>query len=568
VLEAEDPISSEYHLEVSRPGIDRPLTRAGDFANWVGHEIKVELGTPGADGRKRFHGTIVSEADGLVELSLKDGGSASLPVADMNKATMVLTEKLIQAARAKAQAPANRLEILQIANAVAAEKSIDKRIVLEAMEEAIQKAARSRYGLEHDIRAEINPDSGETRLWRVQTVVETVENPVTQLTLADAKKMDSDAEDRQRIPRRTAAVRIRPRRRADRQAGHHGKVREAERERQYNEFKDRVGEIINGVVKRVEYGNVIVDLGRPKASSAATTAFRARTSAGDRVRAISTTSRREAKGPQIFLSRAAPRLHGALFAQEVPEVYEGVIEIKACARDPGSRAKIGVFSHDSSIDPVGACVGMRGARVQAVVSANSGREDRHHSVVAGPATFIVNALQPAEVSKVVLDEEEAALKWSSRSQFARHRPPRPERAPRLAAHRLADRHDDGSRRLRAPPEGIQASAPTCSEGAGRRRTLAQLLASEGFETVEEIAYVEIDNWLRSKASTRKLRASCRSARRSSSARTASRISKTSPAWCRTTSSAGKSRVRTASRNSWRACWRNPRCRATTPSCSS
>jgi N utilization substance protein A len=288
---------------------------------------------------------------------------------------------------------ANKLEILQIANAVAAEKNIDKRIVLEAMEEAIQKAARSRYGLEHDIRAEINPDSGETRLWRVQTIVETVENPVTQLNLEDAKKMDSDAEignefreelppfEFGRVAAQTAKQVIT------------GKVREAERHRQYNDFKDRVGEIINGTVKRVEYGHVIVDLGKAEGVIRRNDGIpRENFNTGDRVRSYLYKVSAEAKGPQIFLSRAHPSFMIALFAQEVPEVYEGVIEIKACARDPGSRAKIGVFSHDNSIDPVGACVGMRGARVQAVVSELGGEKIDIIPWSGDDATFIVNAL--------------------------------------------------------------------------------------------------------------------------------------------------------------------------------
>ena len=253
---------------------------------------------------------------------------------------------------------ANRLEILQIANAVAQEKSIDKRIVLDAMEEAIQKAARSRYGLEHDIRAEINPDTGETRLWRVQTVVETVDNSVTQLSLEDARAIAAEAEignelrdelppfEFGRVAAQTAKQVITQ------------KVRDAERERQYADFKDRVGEIVSGVVKRVEYGHVIVDLGRSEGVIRRNDGMpREAFNTGDRVRAYLYKVVRETKGPQIFLSRAHPSFMIALFAQEVPEVYEGVIEIKACARDPGSRAKIGVYSHDNSIDPVGACPG-------------------------------------------------------------------------------------------------------------------------------------------------------------------------------------------------------------------
>jgi N utilization substance protein A len=391
---------------------------------------------------------------------------------------------------------ANRLEILQIANAVAQEKTIDKKIVLDAMEEAIQKAARSRYGLEHDIRAEINPDTGETRLWRVQTVVETVENTVTQLTLADAKKIDKEAEignefreelppfEFGRVAAQTAKQVIT------------GKVREAERSRQYNDFKDRVGEIINGIVKRVEYGHVIVDLGRAEGVIRRNDGIpREAFNAGDRVRAYLYKVQSEAKGPQIFLSRAHPDFMRMLFAQEVPEVYEGVIEIKACARDPGSRAKIGVFSHDSMIDPVGACVGMRGARVQAVVSELGGEKIDIIPWSPDDATFIVNALQPAEVSKVVIDEEEGRVEVVvEESQFPLAIGRRGQNV-RLASQLTGWQIDltteaaDSERRQREFKERTDLFVKALEAD----ETLAQLLASEGFETVEEIAYVAQDD---------------------------------------------------------------------------
>lgn len=390
---------------------------------------------------------------------------------------------------------ANRLEILQIANAVAQEKSIDKGIVLEAMEEAIEKAARSRYGLEHDIRAEIDPETGETQLWRVQTVVEEVENPITELSLKDAKAIDAEAElghefreelppfEFGRVAAQTAKQVITQ------------KVRDAERERQYNDFKDRVGEIINGIVKRVEYGHVILDLGRAEGVIRRNDGIpRENFNPGDRVRAYLYKVVRETKGPQIFLSRAHPQFMVSLFAQEVPEVYEGVIEIKACARDPGSRAKIGVYSHDGSIDPVGACVGMRGARVQAVVSELGGEKIDIIPWSENAATFIVNALQPAEVSKVVIDEDEGRVEVVvEESQFP------------LAIGRRGQ-----NVRLASQLTGWQIDLMTEAADSERRQkefkertdlfqraleadeTLAQLLASEGFETVEEIAYVEPD----------------------------------------------------------------------------
>ncbi|ODN72152.1 hypothetical protein A6302_00556 [Methylobrevis pamukkalensis] len=301
---------------------------------------------------------------------------------------------------------ANRLELLQIADAVAREKSIDRQIVIAAMEDAIQKAARSRYGQETDVRAEIHSRTGEIKLQRLLQVVETVENIATEIDLAEAQHRNPGARigdfiaealppiDFGRIAAQSAKQVIVQ------------KVREAERDHQYDEFKDRIGEVINGVVKRVEYGNVIVDLGRGEAicrrdELIPREAFRY----GDRIRALIHDVRREQRGPQVFLSRTHPQFMAKLFAQEVPEIYDGIIEIKSVARDPGSRAKIAVISRDSSIDPVGACVGMRGSRVQAVVQELQGEKIDIIPWNPDAATFIVNALQPAEVAKVVLDED-------------------------------------------------------------------------------------------------------------------------------------------------------------------
>ncbi|MEO1476352.1 MAG: transcription termination factor NusA, partial [Pseudomonadota bacterium] len=272
---------------------------------------------------------------------------------------------------------ANRLEILQIARAVAEEKGIDKTIVIEAMQEAIEKAAKSRYGQEHDIRAVIDADSGEQTLWRVQTVTpdDDVEDAVQQMPLSEAQKIDAELEAGDEIkeelpPFDFGRVAAQSAKQVILQ-----KVRDAERERQYNEYQNREGEILNGIVKRVEYGHVIVDLGRAEGIIRRNDGIpRENFQNGDRVRAYLYKVSREMKGPQIFLSRAHPDFMKALFAQEVPEVYDGVIQIKACSRDPGSRAKIGVISNDSSIDPVGACVGMRGARVQAVVGELAGEK--------------------------------------------------------------------------------------------------------------------------------------------------------------------------------------------------
>jgi transcription termination/antitermination protein NusA len=397
---------------------------------------------------------------------------------------------------------ANRLEILQIADAVAREKSIDKDIVIKSMEHALQKAARSRYGAEHDIRAVIDEKTGEMTLKRCMTVVDEAMldpetrpfNPSTDIMIDVALKTDPEAfvgkvydeilppMDFGRVAAQTA-----------KQVINH-EVREAERERQYLEYKDRVGEIVNGVVKRVEFYNVIVDLGRAEGViRRAESIPRENLRTGDRTRAYMYDVRREAKGPQIFLSRAKPEFMARLFAQEVPEVYEGVIEIKAAARDPGSRAKIAVLSHDSSIDPVGACVGMRGARVQAVVGELQGEKIDIIPWSPDHATFIVNALQPAEVTKVVLDPEEARVEVVvAESQLS------------LAIGRRGQ-----NVRLASQLTGWSIDILTESEESERRQkefaertqlfiaalevdeTFAQLLASEGFESVEEIAYVDV-----------------------------------------------------------------------------
>lgn len=397
---------------------------------------------------------------------------------------------------------ANRLEILQIADAVAREKSIEKDLVITAMEHALQKAARSRYGSEHDIRAKIDAKTGEMTLTRCLTVVDEALleaearafNPSTDLTLADAQRRDPEAHvgkvyteilppmEFGRVAAQTA-----------KQVINH-EVREAERDRQYLEYKDRVGEIINGVVKRVEYGNTIVDLGRAEGIIRRNESIpRENLAQGDRVRAYIFDVRREAKGPQIFLSRAKPEFMVRLFAQEVPEVYEGVIEIRHAARDPGSRAKIAVMSHDSSIDPVGACVGMRGARVQAVVGELQGEKIDIIPWSPDQATFIVNALQPAEVSKVVMDPDEGRVEVVvAESQLS------------LAIGRRGQ-----NVRLASQLTGWQIDILTESQESERRQKefaertalfiqalevdemFAQLLASEGFESVEDIAYVDL-----------------------------------------------------------------------------
>ncbi len=399
---------------------------------------------------------------------------------------------------------ANRLEILQIADAVAREKGIEKDVVIQSMEHALQKAARSRYGIEHDIRAEINTKTGEMTLLRVMTVVDEAWleaqarpfNPSTDIELEEARKSDPEAH-----PGKTYSETLPPMdfgrvaAQTAKQVINH-EVREAERERQYGEYKDRVGEIVNGVVKRVEYGNIIIDLGRAEGIVRRNEAIpRENLHQGDRTRAFIYDVRRETKGPQIFLSRAKPEFMMRLFAQEVPEVYEGVIEIKAAARDPGSRAKIAVISHDSSIDPVGACVGMRGARVQAVVGELQGEKIDIIPWSADPATFIVNALQPAEVSKVVLEPEDNRVEVVVDEQQLSLAIGRRGQNVRLASQLtgwtidILTEAEESERRQKEFAERTQRFMGALDAD----EMMAQLLAAEGFETIEEIAYIELDD---------------------------------------------------------------------------
>jgi N utilization substance protein A len=393
---------------------------------------------------------------------------------------------------------ANRLELLQIADAVAREKSIEREVVIEAIEEAIQKAARTRYGAEHDIRVHIDPKTGETDITRVVTVVPDDQeevNDYAERRLSEALSTDKSAEVGTTYVENLPPFEFgRVQTQMARQVVT-GKVREAERERQYEEFKDRVGEIVNGVAKRVEYGNVIVDLGRGEGimrrdQSIPREAFQV----GDRVRAYIYDVRRETKGPQIMLSRAHGGFMAKLFAQEVPEVYDGVIEIRAVARDPGSRAKMAVVSNDSSIDPVGACVGMRGSRVQAVVAELQGEKIDIIQWNPDEATFLVNALAPAEVTKVVMDEEDERVEVVV-----------PDEQLSLAIGRRGQ-----NVRLASQLTGWQIDIMTESQESERRQrefaertalfqealdvdeVIAQLLVTEGFATVEDVAYVESD----------------------------------------------------------------------------
>jgi len=392
---------------------------------------------------------------------------------------------------------ANRLELLQVADAVAREKLIDKELVLEAMEEAIQKAARSRYGAEHDIRTIIDRQNGDIKLFRVTTVVEEIENETAELLLADAQKaypelnLEVGSELREELPpmdfgriaAQTAKQVITQ------------KVRDAERERQYEEYKDRANEITNGIVKRVEYGNVIVDLGRAEAIIRRDEGIpRENLRTGDRVRAFIFDVRSEPRGPQIFLSRSRPEFMSALFAQEVPEIYDGVIDIRSVARDPGSRAKIAVTSSDPGIDPVGACVGMRGSRVQAVVNELQGEKIDIIQWSPDAATFIVNALAPAEVQKVVLDEDNARIEVVVPDDQLSLAIGRRGQNVRLASQLTGwtiDILTEAEESERRQAEFIERST-MFTESLDVEETIGQLLAAEGFTRLEEVAFVPLD----------------------------------------------------------------------------
>jgi len=395
---------------------------------------------------------------------------------------------------------ANQLELLQTAEAVAREKMIEPGLVVEAMEESLARAAKSRYGAEMDIRVSIDRKTGKATFTRVRTVVEDeeLENYQAEFTVEQAKQYMDDPKVGDQFIEEVPPVEM------GRIAAQSAKqvilqkVREAERDRQYEEFKDRAGTIINGVVKREEYGNVVVDVGAGEAVLRRNEKIgRESYRPNDRIRCYIKDVRREPRGPQIFLSRTAPEFMAELFKMEVPEIYDGIIEIKAVARDPGSRAKIAVISYDGSIDPVGACVGMRGSRVQAVVNELQGEKIDIIPWNEDQPTFLVNALQPAEVSKVVLDEEAERIEVVV-----------PEEQLSLAIGRRGQ-----NVRLASQLTGLDIDIMTEAEESARRQAefeqrtklfmdsldldefFAQLLVSEGFTSLEEVAYVELDELL-------------------------------------------------------------------------
>lgn len=388
---------------------------------------------------------------------------------------------------------ANKAELLAIADAVAREKIIDKSIVIEAMEDAIQRAARARYGAENDIRAKIDTETGDLRLWRVVEVVEEVEDYFKTVDLKGAQKLDKNAKLGDFIVDPLPPIEFgRIAAQASKQVIFQ-KVREAERERQYEEFKDRANEIITGVVKRVEFGHIVVDLGRAEGVVRRDAQIpREIVRVGDRIRSLILKVVRENRGPQIFLSRAHPDFMRKLFAQEVPEIYDGIIEIKAAARDPGSRAKIGVISHDGSIDPVGACVGMKGSRVQAVVQEMHGEKIDIIPWSDDLATFVVNALQPASVSRVVLDEEEERIEVvvpdDQLSLAIGRRGQNVRLASQLTGSAIDIMTEDESNEKRQAEFVLRSDLFQAELDVDE--TLSQLLVAEGFSELEEVAYVD------------------------------------------------------------------------------
>jgi len=387
-----------------------------------------------------------------------------------------------------------KTELLQVADAVAREKSIERDEVLDAMEQAISKAGRAKYGHEHDIRAEIDRNNGEVHLRRYREVTDELENEFTQILIADARALRDGIQpgefvieelppiDLGRIAAQTAKQVIVQ------------KVREAERARQYKEYEGRVGEVVNGIVKRNEFGNVTVDLGRAEAMMRRDEALpRESFRTGDRVRAYIYDVREETRGPQIFVSRTHPQFMAKLFSQEVPEIYDGIIEIKSVARDPGSRAKIAVISYDNSIDPVGACVGMRGSRVQAVVSELQGEKIDIIPWSEDTATFVVNALAPAEVSKVVLDEEqnriEVVVPDDQLSLAIGRRGQNVRLASMLTGWDIDILTEDEESRRRQ--EEMKQRSQTFMDSLDVDDVIAHLLVAEGFTTIEQVGFVPV-----------------------------------------------------------------------------
>ena len=391
-----------------------------------------------------------------------------------------------------------RPELLHVADAVARDKLIDRELVIEAMEQAIRTAARRKYGQELDIRAVIERRTGEIRLSRVRQVVEAFDDPEEepqQILLADAQRVDPALAPGDELVEPLPPIELG---RVAAQAAKQvivQRVRDAERDRQYDEYRERVGEIVNGLVKRREYGNVIVDLGRAEAVMRRDESLPHENFVeGERLRALICDVRREPRGPQIFLSRSRPEFMARLFAQEVPEIYDNIIEIRSVARDPGSRAKIAVLSNDSSIDPVGACVGMRGSRVQAVVSELQGEKIDIIKWNSDPATFIVNALAPAEVTKVVLDEDAERIEVVVPDLQLKAAIGRGGQNVRLAskltgwAIDIMTEHQESERRS----EEFRVASALFMDILNVDDVIAHLLVTEGFTDVESVAFIPVE----------------------------------------------------------------------------
>lgn len=390
-----------------------------------------------------------------------------------------------------------RPEIILVADTVAREKNIDKEDVFTAMEVAIQKAGRSKYGFEHDIRANIDRKTGAISLARYREVVEgpeNVENEVTQLTLEDAKMYDANAKvgdfiidqlppiDFGRIAAQTAKQVIVQ------------KVRDAERNKQFEEYKEKIGTIVNGTIKRIEFGNVILDIGKTEAILRRDEIIpREKFKNGDRVRAYVLDVRRENKGPQVFLSRTCPEFMAKLFTQEVPEIYDGIVKIMGVARDPGSKAKIAVKTDDMTIDPVGACVGLRGIRVQAVVTELQGEKIDIVPYSEDKAQYIVSALSPAEVTKVVLDEEnnriEAVVPQEQFSLAIGRRGQNVKLASQLLGCDIDVLTEEQEQERRSNENKVRSQR--FIEALDVDEMIAHLLIAEGFSTVDEIALVPL-----------------------------------------------------------------------------
>ena len=395
----------------------------------------------------------------------------------------------------EAAATATTQELMQVADAVAREKGIERETVIDAMEQAIQHAAKRKYGQEHDIRAEIDQASGQVLLQRVIEVVEEVENPSTQIALDEARRRNPAAQIADFIAEELPPVEIG---RINAQTAKQvivQKVRDAERAGQYEEYKDRVGEIVNGLVKRSEHGNWVVDLGKAEALLRRDESLpRELLRHGDRVRAYIYDVRKELRGPQIFVSRSHPQFMAKLFTQEVPEIYDGIIEIKMVARDPGSRAKIAVVSNDSSIDPVGACVGMRGSRVQAVVNELGGEKIDIIPWSPDTATFVVNGLQPAEVTKVVMDEDDRRMEVVVPDDQLSLAIGRRGQNVRLASQLVGwdidimTESEESERRI----EEMRMRSERFIQALDVDDVLARLLVTEGFSEVDDVAYVPLE----------------------------------------------------------------------------